>query len=97
MVGRNLHCADSWNYKKMLASKCNRVTAGDMLRLLAQACVWQSFGKEQDGQVPKILVELMGIFLLSAVFAQLLHFPRLKAVFSFFLPQNSLQTASASL
>lgn len=83
MLGRSLHCTVCWNYKNMLASKCKRVTAEDLLRLLPQACVWQSFGKELDGHVPKTLVELMGIFLLSTVLAPLLHFPRLKAVFSF--------------
>lgn len=82
-VGKKSSCRDSWTSKKMLASKCNRVTGEDVLRLLPQAGVWQSFGKELDGQVPKTLVELMGIFLLSAMFSRLLHFPRFKAVFSF--------------
>lgn len=44
VLGRNLHCADSWNYKMMLASKCNRVTAEDMLRLLPQAELWKGAG-----------------------------------------------------
>lgn len=66
-------------------------------KICSDYCLRQSFGKELDGQMPKILVEFMGIFLLSAVFAQLLYFPRLKAVFCFSLTQNSSQKASASL
>lgn len=53
-----------------------------MLRSLPQARSQQRFGKELDGVLPKLLVELMGIFLLNAMFVRLLHFPRLKAVFS---------------
>lgn len=83
MLGRNLHVEILVEILKRCWPQSAIGFTGDVLRLLPQAGVWQSFGMELDGQVPKTLVELMGIFLLSAMFSRLLHFPRFKAVFSF--------------